>query len=115
MILATDLRSGNYVKTMEGGKRKLLHLNAQMIAHIEKGTLIVHPVPLVKEWLLKFQFVFTENAYIHFKFTGSHLEQHSDGFYFFRGKNKLNRFPVIYVHQLQNSFYWMSGEDLALA
>jgi hypothetical protein len=112
MIASTDLRVGNYVKTLNAGKKKLLRLTARDIADIESEKLEVFPVMLVKEWLEKFQFVYTETSYVHFKFTYSRLEQRKDGFFFMTGKNQLNRFPILYVHQLQNAFYWMAGEDL---
>jgi hypothetical protein len=112
MIISNDLRTGNYVKAYMNGKKKLVHLSAQDIATIERGKLEVFPVALVKEWLEKFQFVYTETSCVHFKFTYSRLEQRKDGFYFMTGKNQLNRFPILYVHQLQNAFYWMAGEDL---
>ena len=60
----------------------------------------------------KFQFIATETSFVHYKFTHAHLEQRKEGFFFMTGKNQLNRFPILYVHQLQNAFYWMAGEDL---
>jgi hypothetical protein len=112
MITSSDLRTGNFVKTFVNGKKKLLMLSARDIADIESKKIEVFPVTLVREWLEKFQFIATETSFVHYKFTHAHLEQRKEGFFFMTGKNQLNRFPILYVHQLQNAFYWMAGEDL---
>ena len=113
MIKSNDLRIGNFVKTFEGGKKKLLSITAKDLMNIDQGSKEVFPVAITKEWLVKFRFTATEQSFVHFAYTGSHLEQHKDGVYFFSGKIKLNRFPVIYIHQLQNAFYWLTGEELS--
>jgi len=112
MIKSTDLRQGNFVKTFTKGKKKLVKLSAQDIADIDQKKLEVFPIPLVREWLERFQFTTQENVFIHFKSSGYHLQQMKDGFYFIKRDNRLNEFPMLYVHQLQNAFYWMVGEDL---
>ena len=92
MIASADLRVGNYVKTLNLGKKKLLRLTAQDIANIESEKLEVFPVAMVKEWLEKFQFVYTETSYVHYKFTYARLEQRKDGFFFMAGKSQLNMY-----------------------
>ncbi len=115
---AKELRIGNYVESsiIEIGMLKVLaittardtnYINACDIKFIE-------PIPLTEEWLLKFGFRFTSISDTYFKNTDDNLKQvniHHKPFmlYSFNCSTKLE-----YVHQLQNLYFALTGEELTI-
>lgn len=74
------------------------------------------PIPLDEDWLIKFGFNITHmatgisvNAYISKVFSNRFIDIHYDGYYLYQEKT-----PIEFVHQLQNLFYSLSGEELTI-
>ena len=67
----------------------------------------VKPIPLTEEWLLKFGFVIHEDGYITCP-NGRQWILHLDNEFEFEALNII----VIYVHQLQNLYFALTGEEL---
>jgi hypothetical protein len=111
MIVYTDLRSGNYVKTFHNGKKKLLCLSLDDLFKIKDGALDVFPVPIAGEWLVKFGFSHNE-TFVHFNLHPVYVIQEKDHWYFMKHAMKINEHPILYIHQLQNFFYAFTGEEL---
>lgn len=97
-----DLRIGNLVLNDDGGVCKLFNIHEGYINH--------KPIPLTEEWLLKFGFEVYEfdhkaNQYRH----GNRLLVIRDENCFYDyGADIL----VKYVHQLQNLYFTLTGEEL---
>jgi hypothetical protein len=108
---ATGLRIGNYYY---GCSRKQLEIvTGQTIAQRESGELpCMKPIPLTEEWLLKFGFkkdTWTNNDLIigHWWNNGSILITDD-----FKLDGQEDMKPLQYLHQLQNLFYCLCGEEL---
>jgi hypothetical protein len=75
------------------------------------------PIPLTKDWLLKFGFFIAETngtleaTLINFRYTVQTANDYN-GFFFCDGEIVLINFE--YVHQLQNLFFSLSGKELIL-
>lgn len=113
MIVFTDLRAGNFVKVFFGGKKKLLKLTLDDLFKIRDGALDVFPVNIAPEWLMKFGFSHHQ-SFVHFKLHPAFVVQEKEGWFFMVRTFRVNRHPVLYIHQLQNLFYALSGEELII-
>lgn len=114
---ATELRIGNWVRFID----KKVQFQIGCISHneIEMGFVLlseVEPIPLTEEWLLKFGFksnpyndtYYLENIY----FEGCKLVFECNKT---RGFTELwsDKFPLVEnVHQLQNLYFALTGEEL---
>jgi len=132
MIEAKDLRIGNYVyyerddkvNTIEGlnfaGICTLSISGVDLINHIE-------PISLTEEWLIKFGFKYYDNgvgfkaAYYCMTILKSDFyfrPSYQGGFYWGWDMDKGNELedvqPVLYVHQLQNLYFALTGEELTI-
>lgn len=130
MIKANDLRIGNflifktYVKpeTTIAVDSELLHKIANSDLYSDT---YCNPIPLTAEWLLKFGFEFPNNQRIE---TGSTNYWIKNGFTLSMGDwgkgfhfgfeishGCINNSVMIYhVHQLQNLYFALKGEDLTI-
>jgi len=119
MIQANELRIGNLVNILHPISKKwnFERIKAKTIANIEHNPnhdLIVNniePIPLTPEILEKCGFKFTDNGE-DFNTWENKIEiwQHDEGFchsYAFGGE-------VNYLHQLQNLFQCLCGEELKI-
>jgi len=108
---ANEIRLGNYLEML--GKVRKVECISNLPARKEMywlacenmiDTKIIHfsPIPLTEEWLLKFGF--TENSYYNLKSTG--------GTDYIFGYKKQNYTSLRYVHQLQNLYFALTGEEL---
>jgi hypothetical protein len=113
MIAYTDLRPGNYVKIFHKGKKKLLKITLDDLFKIQDSALDVFPVNIAGQWLIKFGLSF-ETSYIHFKLSPIYVIQEKEGWFFMKHAIKINYHPLLYIHQLQNLFYALSGEELEI-
>jgi hypothetical protein len=113
MIVHTDLRPGNYTKIFSKGKKKLLKITLDDLVKIRDESLEVFPVAIAGEWLIKFGFAFYI-SYNHFKLTPGHFTQEREGWFYVKSDSKVNQFPILYIHQLQNLFYALTGEELVI-
>ena len=109
---ARELRIGNWVK--QG--RANVQVTGAMIQEINQELLDVNPIPLTKGWLLKFEFDFfasnniwqlnTELGFCIWGRIGNGLEVFVD----------INPcgISIKYVHQLQNLYFALTGEELTI-
>lgn len=108
---ANELRIGNYVKSDE---IELTKVTASLLHHMIslKGLLsgFVEPISLTEEWLVKFGFEKRKDSNI--------LWDKSDLFSLFTIADKIkykaqnHTLHVMYVHQLQNLYYALTGQEL---
>lgn len=109
---ASDLRIGNYVKGVRVGKVKTIfstHFQVDDINSVSLGYSIqdkFEPIPLTEEWLIKFGFTknFEEYSTKHLKI-GKRVNK--KGFYY--GGREIK-----HVHQLQNLYFALTGEELTI-
>ena len=113
MIAYTDLRPGNYVKTFHNGRKKLLKITLDDLFKIKDSALDVFPVPIAGEWLLKFGFSH-ELSFIHYRLSPAYIVQENQYWYIMKHAMKINEHPLLYIHQLQNIFYSLAGEELEI-
>jgi hypothetical protein len=127
---ANELRIGNYLNDTEVGSKESFKVMIGDIAEIYDHTDCsenYEPILLTKDWLIKFGFTFvneTRHWYILFKREGS-----PEDMIFFIGFDKIMKYwfgiqnPVMdtvaintvkYVHQLQNIYFALTGEELIL-
>ena len=76
----------------------------------------LEPIPLTEEWLLKFGFekwLFNRHRYFKKKSKNTFMIEHTiEGFYFTYDNNAIT---VTEVHQLQNLYFALTGEELMLS
>jgi len=116
---AIELRLGNYVMNLEREIDRITGISDPLIA-TEKipGDIDawVDPIPLTEEWLKKFGFVQRDNYYWHNWGTNGvefiFKDLHYKGFEIQLGKAKYKY--IEYVHQLQNLYYILTGEELEI-
>jgi hypothetical protein len=113
MIVYTDLRPGNYVKTFDKGRKQLLKITLDDLFKMHHKSLEVFPIKIAGEWLDKFGFSF-KISYTHFKIAPIYLIQEKEFWFLMKKDLRINEHPLLYIHQLQNLFYCFAGEELVL-
>lgn len=124
MIKATELRIGNYITyqgeqiTVEGVSVSgyLYHSKGQFDGSIGSAYVPFKPIPLTEEWLVKFGFEKTRDynlstkpkMYKIFKLSLRLMANE----YTFCYENSFRK--IEYVHQLQNLYFALTGEELIL-
>ncbi|MYZ60764.1 hypothetical protein EH151_12795 [Elizabethkingia anophelis] len=107
---AKDLRIGNYVNHNGFGP---ISVDVVDIIHCQQYMTSYNPIELTKEWLLKFGFGHTTIICVKgmvLRLVDKHLVGgFEDNEYGIEHEVKIN-----YVHQLQNLFYALTGEELKL-
>ena len=77
-------------------------------------TELVEPIPLTKEWLLKFGFKYKEMYYESEYLTALNdcfiVVERVTGFFYVDAPNN----EIKYVHQLQNLYFALTGEELEI-
>jgi hypothetical protein len=122
---AKDLRIGNFWDTGDFyGIDRVESYNIYQLSLMEKGSTVadfyhhVKPIPLTEEWLLEFGFeAFRYNfrkdldsfCMIYDLKTNTFYINDGDGY---EGANILKK--IQYVHQLQNLYWCLCGEELTL-
>jgi hypothetical protein len=127
-----ELRIGNYISTGVGEETVIeLYQHKLLVGSTLSGSSVryfeIDPIPLTEDWLVKFGFDKSIGfiMFIGEKFKGSSFEvSHNDldrWYAFFRNFNKgeaddfvLLRNNLQYVHQLQNLYHALTGEELEL-
>ena len=118
---ATELRIGNLVFADLYGEKEIL---VESICSINNDVFnsttgeipfsSLKPIPLTEEWLLKFGFELKIGNYHleNFRFNISNPMNY-DGFLFCDGYSVLTE-KIKHVHQLQNLYFALTGEELTL-
>jgi len=120
---ASELRLGNYVLRNGFLQEDKETFNKIVVSHNDITACVVasesfQPIPLTKEWLLKFGFEINpenfnwnagigENAIMDFKLSLRYTEEIG---WFYKSRCT----PIKYVHQLQNLYFAITGEELII-
>lgn len=117
---AEELRIGNYVHEKyynRGYKFEPIKLKDILSTHIVCSLDNAHnfediePIPLTEEILLKCGFEFFDNERIFNNFVIEDF--HNGNYYFTAGEGiKLHEKHIEYLHQLQNLYFSLTGEEL---
>jgi hypothetical protein len=109
---ANELRIGNWVSTIYGMEFQVYPMAFKQMPTDEKHNLILNtwkPIPLTEKWLFKFGFIKSSdnNYYKGDKFT---IYNRFENFGLIGGLLSWKEFK--YVHQLQNLYFALTGEEL---
>jgi len=123
---STELRIGNYISLVDGrdvivtgitnnkvldGIFTLIHHNEG--SHIPEHTLAI---PITEEWLVKLvgKKVIDGNIYKEWDIQGVCFEFTKSGFYYTAGEGINLSTNINYVHQLQNIYFTLTGNELTI-
>jgi len=98
-----ELRIGNYI--LQDGE-EIHGIVGLTIYKFSIGQIILEPIPITKEWLLKFGF---EYNHISGEYKGHNMIFFNRISYITWGTTK-----IYYVHQLQNLYFALTGEELII-
>jgi len=108
-----ELRIGNCVKYARGVLKhegKITTIGAIIVGETD----FYEPIPLTEEWLVKFGFECNfnnPNKWLQIAENGEELEIYSD----WLGEQCLyDRVSIKYVHQLQNLYFALTGNELTI-
>lgn len=121
---ANELRLGNYIGILSHTIE--VSVNCQHIQLIAEGDTTYKPIPLTDEWLVKFGFYKFEHD--HYKSREWNIREEFNPRIIFglqkgtiKGRKVMNAYKshhlvtsVEYVHQLQNLYFALTGEELMI-
>jgi hypothetical protein len=127
MTRTSELRWANYilqshlktVNIVSGTKPGFILTDCKVADGGWVGDALYEPIPLTEEWLVKFGFedrietgVCIAYHYGHNPITNDWMIElikiHEDSFYFYKN----GHFKIVFVHQLQNLYFALTGEEL---
>ena len=109
---ANELRIGNYVLAEVGLPMLQIHyITASDILAYYNNAVKCLPIPITEEWLLKFGAEENNSFYINGYNFSIHLE--SGNLSFDHGEYT-DLATIKYVHQLQNLYFALTGEELTV-
>ena len=125
---ASELRIGNLVYGVSDRIETVIGINGNLItsyvgklfaSNMESDEADYNPIPLNDKWLLKFGFEEIDNRFFLLRFIVEHgIGQFFGDGYSFRittsGTESTHASSIKYVHQLQNLYRELTGEDLKL-
>lgn len=109
-----ELRIGNTL--LNNGKP--FNVDNHDIGYIDRNpdNKLWSPIPLTEEWLIKFGFEkvknVNENTYPDFRKRSVELLKNVNGFYVLHRNEGFT--DIHYVHQLQNLYFALTGEELTI-
>jgi hypothetical protein len=99
---------------VDKGSKRMLRLSQEDVLKEEQEVIVLLPIFLDEEWLHKFGFV-SGKFFTHPRFDSHQLIHKEDGWYITKQMVALNLGePLLFVHELQNFFYELTGEELTL-
>jgi hypothetical protein len=112
-----EYASGNYYQDEKGNIEKLdtFEINYGVLEY----PLYLKPIPLTEEWLVKFGFIFTDYCIENHPIQLQTLSENR-GFLFqydfvkYSGYGSTFNVVIQYVHQLQNLYWCICGEELPI-
>ena len=109
---ANELRIGNLV-TFNGKQIIVSWEDVQFIMTSDFEKEYHKPIPLTEEWLLKFGFEVDENLWFTINLIGYSIERDDDiSWDFLKSEDFIVN--IKYVHQLQNLYFALVGEELKI-
>ena len=125
---ANELRIGNILMFTDSPAKREWIIRGQDIAYAEKDpdwlNLFFDPIPLTPEWLERLGFkesgVYGRNDSYkspcgHYFMEKKHIKEYAD--YSLKDYNTgqfINSFEIKYVHELQNLYFALTGQELTL-
>lgn len=109
-----ELRIGNLFKDSNGVIRQLDEKWFVQILN-NKRNIQIYPVELTIEWLLKFGIKKIENSYndgFEYKIQGIGVGSFEDNGFIIYYNAEYAMIPLKHVHQLQNLYFALTGEEL---
>lgn len=120
-LSAKDLRIGNYYRLDKSVSidENVLRLEMSDIRANRNICKLINPIPLTKEWLLKFGFEkseVTENIHTwsNHSIAINTYSKEKVVFYWLRWYQHPKQSRIKYVHQLQNLYFALTGEELEI-
>ena len=115
---ANELRVGNWIKTPEQEEKVYDNFfdTDEGVRFINDWNIsVIKPIPLTEEWLIKFgNWDITEEGLISYDLNyDEQLEEWLFYVYNIKG-DKINCAMIKYVHQLQNLYFALVGEELEI-
>lgn len=112
---AEELRIGNLVLLPNGNEYKIERNDFQYISGLSNIE-DYQPIPLTEQWLIDFGLLKKPNhKCFHIKGMEFDLPIMSGGYHDNEcGLDEENRITLFYVHQLQNLYFALTGEELQL-
>jgi hypothetical protein len=116
-VKAQELRIGNWVELKNSGRLKV---DADNIGDVVNNPAIFNPIPLSPEVLTACGFEkIGEDGYIIYEFEdeknpneGFRVEYEGEGYAYYYPSNTAMDVQINYLHQLQNLYYCLTGEEL---
>lgn len=124
MIQPNELRIGNYIQREDLVSRELRF--EQVLELCDKVTTTgpvkvvcdyndIKPIPLTEQWLLDFGFEKPAHSFIGDVFHLSEWDEHPNNWCVAMNKNNAIIFKRLkHVHQLQNLYFALTGEELTI-
>lgn len=110
---ASELRIGNLVKVpTTDGSDVFTQIEPSNYCHEWNSEISIesyNPIPLTEEWLVKFGFVKTEDIFKNIYHSIEKFQMENINYFVGITETKL-----LYVHQLQNLYFALTGEELTL-
>lgn len=127
MITAKELRLGSFISPANGEKDSYSIVvglqangNVNFISSISEytgSTKKPNPIPLTEEWLLKFGFVdlpFSDPDNVDYGLGMFYIQFHKEVDDFICLNTSPDFIQVKYVHELQNLYFALTGEELTI-
>jgi hypothetical protein len=122
MIQANELRIGNWIKTPEQEEKVYDNFfdTDEGVRFINDWNIsVIKPIPLNEEWLIKFGFgnykprIFSTKKVFYIVLDHArHIEIHKQSEFIWQYGH--DQMEIKYVHQLQNLYYALCGEELTI-
>jgi hypothetical protein len=108
---ATELRIGNLVN--ENGE--VIKIRQETLCDFANGYVVFEPIPLTEEWLLKFGFKKPAHTWCGDVFHLTEWDKYPINWCVAMNKNNAVIIEKLkYVHQLQNLYFALTGEELKI-
>lgn len=116
-MIQTELRIVNYILSEDVcGKKNEVKLDSELfIYYLNEANFKLHklnPIPLNEEWLKRFMFENYDDLNLVYIKNSIQISREK-GFYWYKLING-DEIEVTYVHQLQNLYFALTGEELTI-
>lgn len=115
-LKANELRVGNWVNMKIYGMHayyKIMQVDANYIKWVADNNAACEPIPLTPELLEKCGFIYGDTWEFTWRKDDIHVRQ-SDEYWYLVENRDVRYNPFKYLHQLQNIFHSLTGEELEI-